>query len=152
MVMLNSGSPDKMATHFDAAGHPNGWMTRSSSEGFFAVFGVGFSAFFIGITYVIRLFPSSTINVPNSEYWRSPEHFGEACEFLFAHSFWLGSFALLWAGAMNYLIVVANRSNPPLLSTPCVWTLSGLFLAGTIAWVAGILRFFGRAPVEKPSA
>jgi hypothetical protein len=124
-------------------------MSGASSQIFFALFGVGFSALFSVMTYIIRLFPSSALNVPNAEYWRSPEHFGEACEFLFASSFWLGSLALLWAGAMNYLVVVANRSAPPLLSSFWVWTLCGLFLAGTMAWVVGILRFFGRTPVEK---
>ena len=134
--------PDRVATHFGASGQPNGWMTRSGHLLFFTLFGIGFSSFVIGISYVLRLFPPSLLNVPHAEYWRSPKHYPEACDFLFQHSFWFGALASLWLTALHYLIVQANRTVPVALDSAKIGALTAVFLTGTALWIATLLWHF----------
>jgi len=139
---LGASLPDRVATHFGASGHPNGWMSRSSHLLFFTLFGIGFSSFVIGISYVVRFFPPSLLNVPHAEYWRSPEHYPEACDFLFHHSFWFGTLASLWLAAFHALIVQANHAVPVALDSAKIAALTLVFLAGIALWIAGLIWHF----------
>ncbi len=143
-----SGSllPERVATHFGASGQANGWMSRSEHRLFFTIFGIGFSSFVIGIGYIIRFLPPSTLNVPKAEYWRSPEHYGEACDFLFFHSFWFGSLASIWVAALHYLMVQANCTTPAVLDSAKMGGLTLAFLIGTGLWIAGIIWHFAHPP------
>lgn len=126
--------PNRVATHFDATGHPNGWMTRAQYISFFILSGVVFSGFVIGVCYMIRFFPSSTLNVPNKEYWRLPENYSVACDILFSKSFWLAAMGPVWLACLNYSLVQANLTSPPLLNWAAAWILSVFFIAGTLVW------------------
>ena len=138
--------PDRVATHFGTSGHANGWMSRSEYLLLFTIFGIGFSSFVIGIGYIIRFFPPTTLNVPKAEYWRSPEHYREACDFMFLHSFWFGVLASNWSAALHYLIVQANRSVPPVLDAAKMGGLTLTFLTGTAVWVSVMIWHFSHPP------
>lgn len=138
--------PDKLATHFDGAGHPNGWMTRAQHLTFLMLFGLGMPAFVIGLCYSIRFLPASALNVPKAAYWRSPEHFPEACRILFEHSLWFASLLLIWMTLLNSLVVSANRIIPPHLDNSSVLLLAGGLLACAAVWVAELCWRFARTP------
>jgi uncharacterized membrane protein len=142
VFLLGASLPERVATHFGASGHPNGWMIRSSYLLFSILFGIGFSSFVTGISYLARFLPPSTLNVPHSQYWRSPEHFGEACDFLFLHAFWFGTLVSVWLTALHYLIVQANRTVPVVLNSARMGALTVVFLAGTAVWAAVLIRHF----------
>ena len=144
VCFLSGSLPARVATHFNAAGHANGWMTRSQHVTFMLLFGLGISLFVIGICYCIRFFPASSLNVPNSAYWRSPEHYPEACAFLFRHSFWLGASELVWFGLLNASLVQANQLTPPLLAMRTAGALGGGFVAATAAWAVSMIWYFAR--------
>ena len=61
--------PPRVASHFNAAGVPDGWMLRNSYLWFMAGLALGLSVFFVGVFYSIRYFPQSTINLPYRDYW-----------------------------------------------------------------------------------
>ncbi|MFA6292865.1 MAG: DUF1648 domain-containing protein, partial [Victivallales bacterium] len=83
VLLFSQQLPAKVATHFNAAGGADGWMTKDGHVISVLLFGLGISAFLIGICYSIRFFPSSMLNVPNKDYWRAKEHYPEACDFIF---------------------------------------------------------------------
>jgi len=66
-----SGLPEKVASHFDLAGHPNGFQTKDGYLAFFitmVLFVNGlFSAMYIGIERI----PTQLINIPWKAYWLS---------------------------------------------------------------------------------
>jgi uncharacterized membrane protein len=134
--------PDRIATHFGPNGHPNGWMTRNQHATGMTLLGFGIPAFVIGICYSIRFFPSSTLNVPSASYWRTPEHYPEACQILLRWSFWFGTVSFLWTGILNYQLVLANRLSPPLLASTTVMILSGIYIVATGVWVVLLLIQF----------
>ena len=134
--------PDRLATHFGATGQPNGWMTRDQHFIGITLLGFGLPAFVIGICYCIRFFPASMLNVPKASYWRSPEHYPEACRILLSWSFYFGAISFLWTGLLNYQLVLANRLNPPFLAALPVLMLSGIYIAATgILIVVLMLQF-----------
>ncbi len=64
--------PERIASHFNGAGVPNGWMTKDQ---FFTL-----NAFLVGMAVFTGLFPPfmiakvdpSLINLPNKDYWLAP--------------------------------------------------------------------------------
>jgi len=134
--------PDRLATHFGATGQPNGWMTRDQHFIGITLLGFGLPAFVIGICYCLRFFPASMLNVPKASYWRSPEHYPEACRILLGWSFCFGAISFLWTAILNYQLVLANRLNPPFLAPLPVLILSGIYIAATgILIVVLMLQF-----------
>ena len=123
--------PDRLATHFGASGHPNGWMTRDQHFVGIMLLGFGLPSLVIGICYCLRFIPSSMLNVPHAEYWRSPEHYAEACRILLKWSFCFGAISFIWTGMLNYQLVLANRLTPPFLAATPVLILSGIYIAAT---------------------
>jgi Domain of unknown function (DUF1648) len=50
----SSRLPERVATHIDAHGQPNGWMSRNAHLGFMIVFGLGFPMFVPALVYASR--------------------------------------------------------------------------------------------------
>ena len=134
--------PERLATHFDAAGHPNGWSSRTAYVAFFPVLTLGVSGFVLGFTYSIRFFPASTLNVPRSSYWRASENYPRACAFIFRHSFWFATLMTLFMRYAHQSIATANLASPPVLNTGDLNRSAGLFLAGLALWIFSLIRFF----------
>ena len=64
--------PPRRASHFNAAGAPNGWMTKNQ---FFTLNVILIAvAAFSGLfpAHKIAQVPTSKINLPNKEYWLDP--------------------------------------------------------------------------------
>ncbi len=134
--------PERLATHFDAAGHPNGWSSRTAYVAFFPAFTLGVSGLVLGLTYSIRFFPSSTLNVPRSDYWRTPENYPRACVFIFRHTFWFAALMTLFMRYAHQSIATANLAAPPILNTGELNRSAGLFLAGLALWIFSLVHFF----------
>lgn len=58
------GLPERLATHFDAAGKANGWMTRSQHGAFMLLFGLGVPALFLILCWSLLYFSPSMVNLP----------------------------------------------------------------------------------------
>lgn len=138
--------PAKVAIHFDASGEADGWLSRSTHTFGFLALGLGLSAFLLGIAYLIRFFPASTLNVPRQAYWRAPENYPRACAFFFTHTFWLAALNHLFMSALNLGIVVANSSAAPASLISSLALATGLFATGILVWCVFLFRFFLKAP------
>ena len=136
--------PEQVATHFNGAGEANGWMSRSVHLMAFGAFGVLFPAFFIGLFYSIRFLPPSLLNVPNHEYWRAPEHYPDACRFMFEQSFIVATIASMFVTGVNILVVRSNLPNPPHMPLMPILIVTGLFLVSLLFWTIRLIRFFGK--------
>ncbi|CAM3095249.1 DUF1648 domain-containing protein [Rariglobus hedericola] len=141
--------PDRIATHFNAAGEADGWMSRDAHLVSFIALGLGMSAFIIGLCFAIRWFPADKLNVPNKAFWQKPANRAVAMGFLFYHAFWLGALSFAFIAAVNYFIVAANQNSASMLATRGLQITSGLFIVGVIAWSFLLVRFFQKT---KPGA
>lgn len=136
--------PATVATHFDARGRPNGWMSHSAYLRFILVFGLAFPLFVPAISYVARFLPASCFNLPNRDYWLAPEHRTEVSGYLFRHSLWFASLALGFVVGLHLSTVHANRVG--YLPVWLILTLAGSFLLATAIWAIGMVLHFKHIP------
>jgi hypothetical protein len=147
MVLANAIlSHEIVATHFDLAGRPNGWMTPSHYLIFSIIAGCGFPFYLVGIGYLLRFLPVNkfTFKIPNRDYWLAPERRNEMFSYLFHHFLWLACLAAIFMMAIQLLVLQANHQTPPHLSTPLVFVAAGGFLAAVAVWMGVLLRHFKR--------
>jgi hypothetical protein len=136
--------PERVATHFDGRGRPNGWMSRSSHLSFITVLGFAFPMSIVGISFALRFMPTSLINIPHREYWLASERRTQTLAYIFRHSLWFASLAIGFVIGINLLLIHSNNQFPVRLSTPLLLTLLGCFLAGVALWGISAFRYFRR--------
>lgn len=142
VVVGSSTLPERIATHFDASGNADGWMSRTLHITSFIALGLGLSAFILGLTFVIRFFPASMLNAPRADYWRQPAHYPRACAYLFNHAFWLAALNTVFLSALHACIVQANTTTPPTFPTSALGLTVGVFFTGLSLWIFFLIRFF----------
>lgn len=147
-VVLAQSLPERVATHFNAAGHANGWMTRTGHLAFSLAFGLGMPVFLAALMYVMRFIPGSMWNVPNKLYWSQPQHHQRAAAQMFRLGLWLAALTALWTTSINGLIWQANQSQPPLLHAGPMMISVSVYLAGVAVWVIALMRVFWKVPKE----
>ena len=141
--------PERMGTRFDADGAPVEWMTRNAHIGSFLAFGLGMSAFIIGLCYAVRFLPAGKLNVPNKEYWRKPENHSVGCQFLLAHAFWLAIISLLFIASTHTFVIIGNTPEKVEISTRGIQGSAAVFIGATIAWCFFLVRYFQKVPVAR---
>lgn len=140
--------PPLVASHFDGAGAPNGWSTRTGYVTLLLIVGamIPLGVVFL-VTRLTRAGPQ-LLNIPAREYWRRPEHAAEAVRRVRAYIWWLGCVITGSALAIHRLVLQANALRPPHLDTPAVLTVLAGVLAAIGLWIAGWYRVL-RPPVGR---
>lgn len=134
--------PVRVATHFDIHGHPDGWMSRDGHVRFMLSFGWLFPLLILGIFFVLRFLPPGLVNMPNRDYWLSPDHRGATSDWLFGHGVWLSILGVGFCAGMHALVLQASRSPGGQISNQMLLALAGAFIAGVVAWIIGMIRRF----------
>ncbi len=133
--------PLRMASHFDAGGNVNAFMPK---DAFFAVhLGVlGLMVLVFGIVpvLVVRL-PPRLINLPNKDYWLSPERRARTAEKLQSLLVGFGNAMLLFLLLVFREAMRANLSQSLHLSNR-IWVLLVLLGVWGVYWTVRILRAF----------
>lgn len=133
--------PERLASHFNAAGEADGWMTK---DGFFLFYGLLLLlmfGMFAGITWVVRHVPASMVNIPHREYWLAAERRDETYAMLQRNMDRMSAATLLFMNAMLIISFRANFKQPPSLGSE-VWILLLLFLAGLTVLIVRLYRDF----------
>jgi hypothetical protein len=146
LAVSSSQLPERVATHFNGSGQPDGWMSRSAHLQFMAVFGLAFPLFIPAIVYAGRFLPDRFCNLPHRDYWLAPQRRPETMAYVFRHSLWISPMALCFVIGINASVIDANRLAQPHLSMPLVLALVGGFLAGAAVWGVSLTRHFHRVP------
>jgi serine/threonine-protein kinase len=141
--------PERVATHFDGAGRPNGWMSRNGHLLFTLGLGTGLPFVMVGTSFLVRYLPSGMINIPRRDYWLVPERRGAACAYLLRHSLWLGCLTVAFVLCIHLLILESNTGGKPRLSSPTILGLAGGYVAGLACWIVTLFRHFSRPPAEQ---
>jgi serine/threonine-protein kinase len=137
--------PARIATHFDGAGVPNGWMPREALGTFDMIFLAFVLAVVIGTALLIRVLPTTLINLPNRDYWFAPERRRQSHSRLLVHMLWLACLLVAFLIAVNRLVFLANlRPGPPRLSGAGFVTVLVGFLLALVGWVVRLHRMFPR--------
>ena len=144
--------PETMASHFAADGTPNGWQPKVA---FFLL-----TSIIVAVTAIPTFFAprkickgsTDRINLPNKEYWLSPEHREETWSFICPCMAWFGCgllFVLLYgiSQAINFNLPDIHRFD-----TRGMLDVLGGFMLFVILWLANFLRHFYNAPPTYSSS
>jgi uncharacterized membrane protein len=138
--------PENIASHFNGAGMPNGFMSKAGYTQFMLLFAVGIPALVVCfISFVLRV-ASGTINIPNKEYWLSPENKSSTMQFFQGHIACLGVLIALFMAYIHWLLLKANSVQPPQLPNRIFFVGLGIFLAGMLLWGVWLILRFMRVP------
>lgn len=138
--------PARLASHFNAAGAADGFMTQGAYQLFMLGFGIGLPLLVvIGITLLLR-HAQESINIPNKEYWLAPERRAATVAFLQAHATWLGTFLALFMGYIHALLLQANAVQPPRLPEESLFGAMGVLLVVVLLWGLLLPWRFWRLP------
>ena len=141
--------PERVASHFNAAGTANGWMPQSTYVRFIAGFGVVFPLLWaVGLPLLLRVTPVSLWNLPQREYWLSSERRGATQAYLSEHFRWFACLAVGFAAGVHASLVQANAATPPHLAGPAIGAVTVTFLAAGAGWTLILWRHFARLPTE----
>lgn len=135
--------PEPMASHFDGAGHPNGW---SSKPIFFGVmFGMIalMGAVFLSLPKTFARMPQSWISLPYRDYWLSDERRRETIRFIEYHCAWFGVVTLLLIIASIQFTIDANFRPDQHLSDRFTWVFWA-YMAFTAVWTVSFIAHFAR--------
>jgi uncharacterized membrane protein len=142
-LALSAGQlPERVATHFDGSGQPNGWMNRSFHLWFMLIFGLTFPLLIAVILFLARFLPDSLINIPHRDYWLAVERRADTFAYLFRQSLWFACLGVCFVAGIHFLIVRANVQPAARLSTPLLVSVAGAFLVSLAAWAIRLVRHF----------
>jgi hypothetical protein len=135
--------PLTVASHFDAAGQPNAFMSRGAYIRFVLCIAVGLPALVVAILWTVYS-RATDLKLPNRDYWLAPGRLDRTRAFLIAHAVWFGSLLAALACCVHWLELGANRQQPPHLSNQSFAAVLIAFLIATAAWIAAIMFAFRR--------
>lgn len=141
VLITGIGMPAVVASHFDASGAANGFMPR---QVYIAVMlgVVLLPALMVRVTSAALGKPGARINLPNRDHHLAPQRREQTVATLRAGLRWFGVLLLCFLGYAHWLVVLANRIQPPHLSG--TWFGGGLmvFLVTTLVWLVLLMRRF----------
>jgi uncharacterized membrane protein len=135
--------PPMVASHFDAAGQANAFMSRSGYTRFVLCLALGLPLAVVAILTAVYS-RATDLKLPNREYWLAPQRIDRTRAFLVAHGVWFGSLLVILACLVHWLELVANREQPPHLSNSMFAAVMIAFLLATAAWIAALMVAFRR--------
>lgn len=140
MAFIYPGLPATVASHFDAQGNPNGWMSKEV----FLFFEIGLLVFVVGefllVPRFIRRLPRSLINMPNKDHWLSDEHREETMSIFRSYFELFAAVIVLLFVIVNQFVYSANLSHTNLSGS--TWMVIVGFLLFTIVWLVKLISEF----------
>ena len=125
--------PERVATHFDAAGKPNGWMRREAYLHFIAVLGLALSFGIAGLGFILGILTArmkSPQPNPTTSKRRTPNVSRLGGDIL-----WFACLMLCFIAGTHYSTIAANRSQPAHLSAASLGILVVGFSVGNVGWI-----------------
>lgn len=149
MVLFYGDLPDVMASHFDGAGKPNGYSSKSS----FFILSTVILAFtvgvFGGVPWIMHRVPSRKMNFPNRDYWLDPSRREQSLQTFESYFLWLGVMHAGLALLILQMVIDANLGPGPVVLSSGIWWTMGLYTLLFVVWLAAFLRRFRLPETEK---
>ena len=134
--------PDTVASHFDATGTPNGWMSKTAFVVIILAALPLSAAPTAGFALVLH-HVQDAMNLPNKEYWLAPERRDNTLAFVGASMIWIESLIVALLLVINYFVCRLNIDGDNRLALPMIPTLV-VFLGGlSVIITRMVLRFKG---------
>ncbi len=137
---------ERVAIHFDGAGHPNGWASKPAYAGMQAFIAVVFALSFVGLPRLLVKLPDNLWSLPNRDYWLAEERREATMGFVTDMLAWMGTLGLTLIVTVNQLCMLQNLTGNPAYTAMPVWILLIAFFGLTLAWTGWFIVYFLRVP------
>lgn len=141
--------PARVASHFNAAGYPDGWMQKKA---FLSVY-LGTVALTALTCVLLSVFmkhvPESLINLPGKDYWFAPERIDSAKEEISRRLLVMGIATTLFLIGIMHLVFAANLEPVKNLPMTPFWLLLGGFCCFSLWWAASFIIRFSKKPDQS---
>ena len=137
ILATSSYLPDIVASHFNGAGVPNGFMTKKFYIGFMVVLVFGVPSIVAGGMSLVGLFPESRISLPNKHVWLSEKYRESTFAYMKLHALVIGASIAVFMAYVHWLVVKANRAVPAHLASEEI--ISGLIIFAIVFIGWGIM-------------
>lgn len=132
--------PEQMATHFNAKGEADSWMSKSGFVLFESALLFLIVAKFTFLPFLMAKLPNSLVNLPNKDYWLSEEKKAETFSIISQYFDWFSIGLLSLFIVINDLVFRANINKQNL--SDFIWIPLVVFLIFVGIWtIRLILRF-----------
>jgi uncharacterized membrane protein len=141
--------PQRMAAHFAADGHPNGWQPR---ESFFLL-----AILLCASSAVVAFFApwqiasrrNAHINLPNREYWLAPERREATMRYIASTMSWFGCGLLFVLISGTFLALRANLEPNQRFHPEAMILVIVAFLVFLMLLVLALVRHFQRVTPQS---
>ena len=138
--------PNEVASHFNATGQTDGWMSKTAFVALTLLIQIGLAAMMLGFGWLIKVLPTSMINIPNREYWLADERreqtLGES-ESLMA---WIAAGTAVFMMVIFYLTFDANVGEKKGLNSSASWSCAIVYMVGLLVFCVMRLKKYFRVP------
>ena len=143
--------PDVIAIHFGPSGNADAWTSKNQ----FVIFGIGLMFLLLFLINVLTallftVVPDRYVNLPNKEYWLTPERRGETAEKINGHMAMFTSGLVLFMITVQQLVINANLSGTNKLNNTVMVATLVLFFSFVGYWFFLLSRKF-KVAQKKPN-
>ena len=131
LVYFTPELPQRLATHFDSAGHANGWSNRDTFVWLYGGMLVFVAMMFAGMAATVGKVPTSLWSFPNRDWWLTGARAGATRHYLARWLLRFGAAMSLFMGVTLYQIVQANLAHTARLGDG-FWFAFALFMGYTL--------------------
>jgi uncharacterized membrane protein len=147
LVHYSSRLPATLAVHFNVSGAADGWSSRTGFIFTYGAIEAAVAVFSLTFAFLAGRLPASAVNIPNRDYWLSPERSESTISFLWGRVLWLEATTLAFLVAVAEIIFRLNLSGgAPTLPSRFFTTLAVFVI--TVGWqaVSIVIHFRRRGP------
>ena len=126
--------PAQVASHFDAGGNVNSYMTRSNYLLFISLVTFGVPLLIVELNLVLPRFAPRLVRIPARDYWFAPERRAETIASIGTSGMLTASLITAFMIAVHLLVVEANRRSPPHIDNELLWVLLGVLVVCILGW------------------
>lgn len=138
--------PEHVASHFNAAGQPNGFMPREAYTRVMLVLVLLAPLLVVLLPRFALNVPGARINLPHRDYWLAPERRADTVRRLQEQMTHFGTLLALFLCYVHWLVVGANQATPPVWPNMPFFAGLAVFLAVATGWSLRFVAGFGRIP------
>ena len=150
LIYFTPELPQRLATHFDGAGHVNGWSDRGTFIWLYGGMLIFVAMMFGGLAATVGKVPTSLWSFPHRDWWLTGARASATRRYLARWLLRFGSAMTLFMGAMLYQIVQANLQSTIHLGDT-FWLFFALFMVYTLVESGRLIwRFRGGPPGAAP--
>lgn len=145
-VFFYPNLPQLLASNFDGAGNPNGWMSKEA----FLSLEAGLLTFILGafalVPFVMARAPHSVINLPRRDFWLASERKAETVLTIRKYFEWFSVLLIALFIAVNHIVFLTNISKE-IFPTRIFLVILVVFLVLTILGTVKFIRHFSSKPL-----